>query len=242
MAQKNVSHVNNDEFLLSVLVPVYHEKDTILTILNRIQKVNISKEILVVDDGSDDGTRELIKKEIEGKYRNVHTIYHKKNKGKGAAVRTAIRACRGAIAVIQDADLEYDPQEYSILLAPILDGKADVVYGSRFLGGTHRVHLYWHSVSNKILTNLSNIMTNLNLTDMETCYKVFKTDIIKNMQINSDKFNFEPEITAKVARAGCRIYEVPISYAGRAISEGKKIGWKDGVQARWTIFKYSFFY
>ncbi len=226
---------------ISVLIPVYNEKKTVQEIVQVVLANTVDQEIIIVDDGSTDGTREILKNKIQGKYQEVKVIFHKKNQGKGAAIRTAIKSCTGQIAIIQDADLEYDPKEYPVLLAPIIEGKADVVYGSRFLGGSHRVHLYWHSVFNKILTTLSNIMTNINLTDMETCYKVFKTDIIKNIDIKSNRFNFEPEITAKVAKAGCRIYEVPISYAGRDISEGKKIGWQDGVQALWTIFKYRFF-
>ncbi len=237
--EPKMSH--NTALKLSVLVPIYNEKDTLLAILERIRAVDINKELILVDDGSTDGTREVLKKDVEGKFPEVTVRYHEHNKGKGAAIRTAINACTGDVAIIQDADLEYDPKEYPMLLKPIIEGKADVVYGSRFLGGPHRVHLYWHSVFNKMLTTLSNIMTNLNLTDMETCYKVFKTDIIKNINLKSNRFNFEPEITAKIAKSGCRVYEIPISYAGRDISEGKKIGWKDGVSALWTIFKYRFF-
>ncbi len=229
------------DFTLSVIVPIYNEVNTLEEILCRIRDVDIKKEIVMVDDGSNDGTRELLRDKIEGKYSDVKVFYHERNSGKGAAVRTAIEQCTGDIVLIQDADLEYDPKEYFSLIAPIVEGKADVVFGSRFLGGgAHRVHLFWHRMANGMLTTLSNMMTNLNLTDMEVCYKVFRKEIIKDIQIQSNRFDFEPEITAKVAKKRCRIYEVPISYAGRDYDEGKKIGWRDGVVALWTIFKYRF--
>lgn len=223
---------------LSVVVPVYNEKNTIKEIINRVNNVNIEKEIIIVDDGSSDGTREVLK-EIENTQDNIIIIFHDNNKGKGAALRTGFKATTGDVVVVQDADLEYNPQEYHKLLKPILDGRADVVFGSRFLGSEeHRVLLFWHYVGNKFLTLLSNMFTNLNLTDMETCYKMFKREIIERIEIEEDRFGFEPEITTKVAKMGCRIYEVSISYSGRDYSEGKKIGWKDGLHALWCIFKY----
>ncbi len=240
-ANMTVKNFMGHDFTLSVLVPIYNEVNTLEEILCRIRDVDIKKEIVMVDDGSNDGTRELLRDKIEGKYPDVKVFYHERNSGKGAAVRTAIERCTGDIVLIQDADLEYDPKEYFSLIAPIVEGKADVVFGSRFLGGgAHRVHLFWHRMANGMLTTLSNMMTNLNLTDMEVCYKVFRKEIIKDIRIQSNRFDFEPEITAKVAKKRCRIYEVPISYAGRDYEEGKKIGWKDGVVALWTIFKYRF--
>lgn len=229
-------------FTLSVIMPVYNEIRTIEEILKRVRSININKEIILVDDASKDGTINYLREHVEGKYPDIKVFYHEKNRGKGAAIRTAIGHCTGDYVIIQDADLEYDPKEYFSLLEPLLDGRADVVFGSRFLGGggPRRVHLFWHMIANTILTTLSNMMTNLNLTDMEVCYKVFKTSIIKSINLKSDRFEFEPEITAKVAKQHCRVYEVPISYSGRDYSEGKKIGWKDGVTALWCIFKYRF--
>jgi glycosyltransferase involved in cell wall biosynthesis len=228
-------------YRLSVLIPVYNEVNTLLELIRRVRAVDVPKEIVIVDDGSTDGTRELLQQQVDGKIADVVVHYHPYNRGKGAAVRTAIEVCTGDIALIQDADLEYDPKEYPALIQPILDGKADVVYGSRFLGtGPHRVHLYWHRLGNGFLTTLSNMMTNLNLTDMEVCYKAFRTSVLKSIRLRSNRFDFEPEITAKVAKMRCRIYEVPISYAGRDYEEGKKIGWRDGVVALWTILKYRF--
>ena len=229
------------DYLLSVLMPVYNEVNTLEQIIERVRAVDIRKEIVVVDDGSTDGTRDLLKERIEGRYPDVRIVMHDFNQGKGAAVRTAIQHSTGDIVLIQDADLEYDPREYFALLAPILDGRADVVFGSRFLGGgAHRVHLFWHRVANGFLTMLSNMMTNLNLTDMEVCYKVFRAEVIKGMPLRCNRFDFEPEITAKVAKRRCRVYEVPISYSGRDYEEGKKIGWRDGLWALWTILKYRF--
>lgn len=222
---------------LSVIIPVYNERDTILQVIAAVQGVELEKEIVVVDDGSSDGTSELLAT-LEGD--GVRVLFHEKNLGKGAALRTGFNAADGDLVIIQDADLEYDPQDYHRLLRPIMEGKADVVYGSRFIGGEqHRVLFFWHMVGNKLLTLLSNMMTDLSLTDMETCYKAFRHDVLQRITIEENRFGFEPEITAKVARLGVRIYEVGISYAGRTYHEGKKIGWKDGVSALRCIFKYS---
>ena len=225
---------------ISVVIPVYNEIDTIEEILARVDKVAIKKEIIVIDDLSIDGTRERLKK-IAADKENVKVICHNRNKGKGAALRTGFESVTGDIVIIQDADLEYDPNEYPKLLEPISDGRADVVYGSRFIGGPHRVLFFWHYVGNKLLTLISNALTNLNLTDMETCYKVFKSQILKDINLKSNRFGFEPEFTAKVSKMRLRIYEVPISYSGRTYSEGKKITWKDGIVALCLIFWYRFF-
>lgn len=222
---------------LSVVVPVYNEKETIREIYKRIRAVDLDKEIILVDDFSTDGTRDIIK---EFKDDNTKIYFHEKNTGKGAALRTGFQKAKGDILVIQDADLEYDPSEYPKLIRPIIEGKADVVYGSRFAGGEyHRVLFFWHMAGNKFLTLLSNIFTNLNLTDIETCYKVFKREVYEKIKIEENRFGFEPEITAKVAKLGARIYEVGISYAGRSYGEGKKIGWKDGFSAIRCIIKYN---
>jgi glycosyltransferase involved in cell wall biosynthesis len=225
---------------LSIIIPCYNEKDFIEELLYKVMDSPVEyKEIILVDDGSSDGTSELIKEKFEKKLDKV--IYHPENIGKGAAIKSALIHITGDVVIIQDADLEYDPQEYAKLIKPIADGKADVVYGSRFLGGgPHRVHLYWHYVGNKCLTILSNMFTNLNLTDMETCYKVFKSEVIKKINIKEKGFGIEPEITAKVARGKYRIYEVGISYYGRSYEEGKKIDWKDGIKAIYLILKYGF--
>ena len=223
---------------ISVVVPVYNEKNTIQEIVRRIQQVSLEKEIIIVDDYSTDGTREILKGMEEN---TLKILFHDKNQGKGAALRTGFQEVIGDIVIIQDADLEYNPQEYSILIQPILEGKADAVYGSRFSGGPHRVLLFWHYVGNKFLTTLSNMFTNLNLTDMETCYKAFRSSLLKNIDIKSKRFGFEPEITAKLAKLKCRIYEVPISYSGRDYSEGKKINWKDGIAAFFWIIRYNIF-
>ena len=225
---------------ISVVIPVYNEIDTIEGILVRVDQVAIKKEIIVIDDFSNDGTRERLKKIATDKD-SVKVIYHSRNRGKGAALRTGFESVTGDIIIIQDADLEYDPNEYPKLLEPILDGRADVVYGSRFIGGPHRVLFFWHYVGNKFLTLISNALTNLNLTDMETCYKVFKSQILRDINLKSNRFGFEPEFTAKVAKKRLRIYEVPISYSGRTYSEGKKITWKDGIVALCLIFWYRFF-
>jgi glycosyltransferase involved in cell wall biosynthesis len=198
------------------------------------------KQLILVDDCSTDGTTELIRAEIEPLVDRV--VYHERNRGKGAAIRSGLEHVTGDIVIIQDADLEYDPHEYPKLIGPIVEGKADVVYGSRFTGeGPHRVHLFWHYVGNRILTLLSNVFTNLNLTDMETCYKVFRTEVIRSIRIRQNRFGIEPELTAKIARLGCRVYEVGISYYGRSYEEGKKIGWKDGVKAIYCIVRYGLF-
>lgn len=225
---------------LSVVIPVFNESKTVAEVVSRVEAVRLpgglGLEIVIVDDGSTDGSREILRG-LEGEGRKV--ILHERNRGKGAALRTGISATTGDCVLIQDADLEYDPRDYPSLLEPILDGRADVVFGSRFAGsGTRRVLYFWHSVGNRLLTTLSNMFTNINLSDMETCYKVFRGEVIRSIQIEEDRFGFEPEVTAKVARLGCRIYEVGISYAGRTYAEGKKIGWKDGVRALWCILKY----
>ena len=224
---------------LSVVIAVYNEKQTILELLARVRAVPMPKEIILVDDFSRDGTREILQSIPAAD--DLKILYQPFNQGKGAALRAGFQAVTGDIVVIQDADLEYDPAEYPVLIQPILDGKADVVYGSRFLGGPHRVLFFWHYVGNKVLTTLSNMMTDMNLSDMETCYKVFRAEILKKISLKENRFGIEPEFTAKVAKLHCRVYEVPISYAGRDYAEGKKIGWKDGVRAFWCILKYNFF-
>jgi glycosyltransferase involved in cell wall biosynthesis len=225
---------------LSIVIPVYNEKDTVLELIRRVRAVALplEREIVIVDDFSTDGTRDLIR-DLEGP--DARVLFQPKNMGKGAALKAGFAAATGDIVLVQDADLEYDPAEYPALLAPILDGRADVVYGSRFLSGPHRVLFFWHSVGNKILTAFSNVVTNLNLTDMETCYKVFRREVLAGITLKSGRFGFEPEFTVKVARLKCRIYEVPISYSGRDYAEGKKIGWKDGLAAIWHILRYRFF-
>lgn len=227
---------------LSIVIPVYNEAATIRQIVDLVRSVDVGmeKELLLVDDCSRDGTREVLQ-EMSRALPEVKMLFHEINRGKGAALRTGFAAATGDIVLIQDADLEYDPREYTRLLAPILDGHADVVYGSRFLGGgAHRVVFYWHYLGNKLLTTLSNMTTNLNLTDMEVCYKVFKREIIQEIPLQEDRFGFEVEITAKIARRKLKIYEVPISYYGRDYAEGKKIGWKDGFSALRCIVRYAF--
>ncbi len=222
---------------LSVVIPVYNERETFLTLLERVKKVPIEKEIIIVDDYSTDGTRELLY-DLEKKEPDITFLFHEINKGKGAALNTGFAHVKGDIVIIQDADLEYAPEEYPQIIGPIIDGRADVVYGSRFLGGPpHRVHLFWHYVGNKILTTFSNMLTNINLSDMETCYKAFKASLLPKFTIRSSRFGIEPEITAKLAKLKCRIFEVPVSYYGRDYEEGKKIGWKDGVAAfTWILY------
>ena len=222
------------------MIPVYNEVGTIKEIVSRIQAVELEKEVIIVDDYSTDGTREHLR-EINQTHENVKVLYHDHNQGKGAALRTGFQAVTGDVVIIQDADLEYDPREYPHLLNPIVDGRADVVYGSRFLGGPHRVLFFWHYVGNKFITLFSNMLTNLNLTDMETCYKVFKREVLDGITVKSNRFGFEPEFTAKIAKKGFRIYETSISYSGRTYAEGKKIGWKDGVKAILAILWFRFF-
>ncbi|MDY6904269.1 MAG: glycosyltransferase family 2 protein [Thermodesulfobacteriota bacterium] len=225
---------------LSIIIPVYNEANTVLGVIDAVMAAPYEKEIIVVDDGSTDNTGEHLK---SVPYSEVTVFRHETNRGKGAAIRTGLSHAGGEIIIIQDADLEYDPQDYTILLTPILNGRADVVFGSRFAGfGAHRVLYFWHYAGNKLLTLLSNIFTDLNLTDMETGYKVFSRHAIAGIEIMEERFGFEPEITAKLARKkGIRIYEVPISYYGRTYKEGKKINWKDGAWALWCILKYNLF-
>ena len=229
-----------NSIILSVVVPCFNEISTIGEVINNILESPINpKEIIIVDDFSTDGSREYLKK-IKNK--NIKIILNEKNLGKGAALSKGIKFAKGQIVIIQDADLEYDPNEYSNVIGPILNGKADIVYGSRFQGGQpHRVVYFWHRVGNGFLTIFSNLFTDLNLTDMETCYKAFRSDIIKNIRIEEKRFGFEPEITAKISKLNCRIYEVGISYYGRTYKEGKKIGWKDGFRAIYCILKYNLF-
>jgi glycosyltransferase involved in cell wall biosynthesis len=224
---------------LTVIIPCYNELRTIRTVVENVKNAPVNEiEIIIVDDASTDGTRELLKKEIESVVDKV--IYHNNNMGKGAALKSGFNEATGEIIVVQDADLEYDPQEFPLLLAPILNDKADVVFGSRFMGGMpHRVVYFWHMIGNRFLTLLSNMMTNINLTDMETCYKMFRREVIQSIDIKENRFGFEPEITARVARQKVRIYEVGISYYGRTYEDGKKIGWKDGIRAIYAILKYN---
>jgi glycosyltransferase involved in cell wall biosynthesis len=238
------------DLTLSVVIPAYNEAKTIHEILRRVRAVPIKTQIIVVDDCSKDGTRDILR-DIEQRDKELKVVYHEINQGKGAALRTGFRHATGQIVIVQDADLEYDPEQYPQLIQPIVEDLADVVFGSRFIGETHRVLYFWHSLANKGLTLLSNMFTNLNLTDMEVCYKVFRREVIQGITLKSDRFGFEPEVTAKVARftfpsesgehpRSCRIYEIPVSYHGRTYREGKKIGIKDGFQALYCILRYAF--
>lgn len=227
---------------LSVIIPAYNEQATIFQTVDRVRRVDVGfplrREIILVNDGSTDGT--AVQLGALAQHADVRIVHHPTNRGKGAALRTGFAAATGDVVIVQDADLEYDPADYAKLLAPIMDGRADVVFGSRFVGGeSHRVLFYWHSLGNKFLTGLSNMLTNLNLTDMEVCYKVFRKEVLDQIMIEEDRFGFEPEITAKVAKLKCRVYEVGVSYAGRTYEEGKKIGWKDGAWAVWCVLKYN---
>ena len=228
-----------DRVRLSVVIPVYNEVVTVESLLRRVREVPLHLEVIVVDDGSTDGTRDILPR-LEGTLID-RLLMHEKNAGKGAALRTGFRHATGDVVVVQDADMEYDPHELPMLLAPILRGKADAVYGSRFLGGPHRVLFFWHSVGNRVLTLLSNMFTDVNLTDMETCYKMVRRELLQSLPLSAERFGIEPELTARLAQAGARIYEMPISYDGRSYAEGKKIGWKDGVSALWCIWKYNVF-
>ncbi len=226
------------DLILSVLIPVFNERDTIERLLDEVHSVTVRKEVICVDDCSTDGTRDLLTRlHAEGRIDRLER--HEVNRGKGAAIRTALGVSTGNVVIVQDADLEYDPADWPVLLAPIIDGRADAVFGSRFLGGPHRVLYFWHSVGNRALTTFSNMLTNLNLTDMETCYKAIRGELARSLPLTSDRFGFEPEVTARLARARARIYEVPISYSGRTYAEGKKIGWRDGVAAIWHILRYN---
>ncbi len=224
---------------VSIVIPCYNEKNTIAKIVEAVRSAPVeNKEIIVIDDGSNDGTQTLLREKLSGAIDQI--IYHPVNRGKGAALRAGFEAASGDIILVQDADLEYSPEEYPVLLEPIISGKADAVFGSRFMGGRpHRVVFFWHMVGNRFLTLLSNMFTNLNLTDLETGYKVFRAPLIKSIQIEENRFGFEPEITAKLAKKRCRIYEVGISYYGRTYEEGKKIGWRDGLRALYVIVKYN---
>jgi glycosyltransferase involved in cell wall biosynthesis len=224
---------------ISVVIPVYNEAATVAELISRVQAVDIPKEVIVVDDGSTDGTRDVLAR-LEKRYGNLRVFLQANNSGKGAALRTGFKQATGDFVLVQDADLEYDPSDYPALLKPLIEGKADVVYGSRFLTTKeHRVLFFWHSVGNRLLTLISNMFTDLNLTDMETGYKAFRREVIQAIKLEQDRFGFEPEVTVKIARMKLRIYEVGISYYGRTYEEGKKIGWKDGVKALWCILKYS---
>ena len=235
----------SDKMSVSIVMPVYNEREYISQVIKRVLDTGVPNELVVIDDFSRDGTRDVLKGIEAGwneKGVKLKLVMHEKNQGKGAALRTGFGAVTGDIVIVQDADFEYDPRDYPKLLQPILEGKADVVYGSRFIGGdSHRVLFFWHMIGNKVLTFFSNMLTNLNLTDMETGYKAFRTEVLRGISLESDRFGFEPEITAKVAKKKWRIYETSISYAGRTYEEGKKINWKDGVAAFWHITKFNLF-
>jgi glycosyltransferase involved in cell wall biosynthesis len=239
-----------DDLMLSVVIPVFNERSTIREILRRVRAVPLPKQVILVDDCSTDGTADILRA-LAAEHPDLTVAFHDANRGKGAALRTGFRHATGQVVIVQDADLEYDPAQYPQLIQPIVEGVADVVYGSRFIGEAHRVLYFWHSLANRFLTTLSNVFTNLNLTDMEVCYKVFRREVIQGLALRSDRFGFEPEVTAKVARfvmpahegrpaRRCRVYEMPVSYNGRDYREGKKIGWKDGVQALYCIIRYAY--
>ena len=240
---KEDQQTKESELTLSVIIPCYNEAEFLETIIERVRKVGLANEIVIIDDGSVDGSRDILKRlEEEDGNDDLRIIYHERNQGKGAALVTGFAAATSDILLIQDADLEYDPAQYPKLVGPILSGDADVVYGSRFMGGeAHRVLYFWHRMGNGFLTLFSNMLTNLNLTDMETCYKVFRREIIQSINIEENRFGFEPEITAKIAKKQCRIYEIGISYYGRTYDDGKKIGWRDGVRSLYCIIKYNLF-
>jgi glycosyltransferase involved in cell wall biosynthesis len=232
------SPIAPEEVHLSVLIPVYNEENTIRIIIDQVRSVPIRTEIVCVNDCSTDGSRAILDRLHEAGLIDV-LVHKEENEGKGAAIRSALQRSTGNIVIVQDADLEYDPADWSHMLDPIIEGKADAVFGSRFLGGSHRVLYFWHSVGNSLLTMVSNMFTNLNLTDMETCYKAMRGDLARSLVLTTDRFGFEPEVTARLAQAGARIWEVPISYAGRTYAEGKKIGWKDGIAAFWHIVRFN---
>jgi glycosyltransferase involved in cell wall biosynthesis len=227
-----------DDLVLSVLIPVYNERATIESIVAQVRAVPVRKQVICVDDCSRDGTADVLR-DLKARGLIDVLVMHEVNRGKGAAIRTALAASTGSVVIVQDADLEYDPFDWPGLLEPIVDGRADAVFGSRFLGGPHRVLYFWHSVGNAVLTTFSNMLTNLNLTDMETCYKAIRGEVARGLTLTSDRFGFEPEVTAQLAKANARIFEVPISYSGRTYAEGKKIGWKDGIAAFWHIFRFN---
>jgi glycosyltransferase involved in cell wall biosynthesis len=232
--------IADEDVHLSVLIPVYNEENTIRVIVDQVRSVPVRTEVICVNDCSTDGSREILDRMLAAGL--IDVLVHKEhNEGKGAAIRTALARSTGNIVIVQDADLEYDPADWSLMLDPIIDGKADAVFGSRFLGGSHRVLYFWHSVGNFLLTTVSNMFTNLNLTDMETCYKAIRGDLARSLVLTTDRFGFEPEVTARLAQAGARIWEVPISYSGRTYAEGKKIGWKDGIAAFWHIARFNLF-
>ena len=227
-----------DQLRLSVMVPVYNEEHTIAAIVDKVRAVPIPKEIICVNDGSTDASREVLDRLLADRLIDV-VIHQPRNAGKGAAIRAAIARSTGNVVIVQDADLEYSPTDWPVLLQPIIDGKADAVFGSRFLGGPHRVLYFWHSVGNRLLTLISNMFTNVNLTDMETCYKAIRGDLARSLMLTSDRFGFEPEVTARLAQASARLYEVPITYDGRTYAQGKKIDWRDGVAALWHIVRFN---